>query len=70
MLRRDAAALRADQRRIFEELVELDKTDPHAVDEIVGAIVQHLRSWRPVAVAPLGVLPEPTEPNVDPRGGR
>jgi hypothetical protein len=61
------AALVAMLRKIFVELVEIDKSDPGTVDEIVSAIVGHVRAWRPVSVAPLGTLPDPTEPIVDPR---
>ncbi|HEY0989093.1 MAG TPA: hypothetical protein VGD80_18625 [Kofleriaceae bacterium] len=55
---------------MFVALVELDKTEPHDVDELVSMTVAHLRSWRPVAVAPLGALPEPGEPIRDPRSER
>jgi hypothetical protein len=54
-------------RQAFEALRELDKTAPADVDQLVAATVAHLRAWRPVAVAPLGTLPEPTEPICDPR---
>lgn len=66
------AASAARWRSLFEDLVELDKTEPHDVDAIVAAIVSHLRSWRPVAVAPLGTLPAPSDPAAlaDPRGGQ
>lgn len=55
-------------RGIFAELVELERTAPGDVDRVVGAMVAHLASWRPVAVSPLGVLPPPTETIRDPRG--
>lgn len=54
-------------RGIFAELVELEKTAPGEADRVVGAMVSHLRSWRPVAITPLGVLPAPTETIRDPR---
>ena len=54
-------------RGIFAELVELDKVAPGEVDRVVGSMTSHLRSWRPVAVAPLGVLPPPGAPIRDPR---
>lgn len=34
----------------FSLLAELDKTAPGDVDIIVGAIVGHLRSWRPMSL--------------------
>jgi hypothetical protein len=63
------AAIAAVLRSTFEALVELDKTEPHDVDAIVSAMLAHLRSWRPVAVAPLGTLPAPSDPEAirDPR---
>jgi hypothetical protein len=54
-------------RGIFAELAELDKVAPGEVDRVVGAMVSHLRSWRPMSVAPLGVLPPPTTRIRDPR---
>jgi hypothetical protein len=56
-----------DQRAIFERLADLERSAPGDVDIIVGAITSHLRSWRPVSVAPLGVLPQPTACIRDPR---
>jgi hypothetical protein len=55
-------ALVGDLRRLLEQLTELDKREPADVDAIVEALVAHLRSWRPVAIAPLGTLPDPEEP--------
>lgn len=34
-------------RRNFELLVELDKTAPGEVNEILAAMVKHIRSYRP-----------------------
>lgn len=55
------------QRSLFEKLQALERTAPSDVDAIVTAIVAHLRSWRPVSIAPLGTLGPPTEPIRDPR---
>jgi hypothetical protein len=66
-MRPDSAELDDRVRGIFAELVELDKVAPGEVDRVVGAMVNHLRSWRPVSVAPLGTLPAPTEAIRDPR---
>jgi hypothetical protein len=55
-------------RGAFDALTELDKHAPGDVDALVAVVVAHLRAWRPVAVAPLGVLPPPGEPIRDPRG--
>jgi hypothetical protein len=52
----------------LEELVEVAKIEPTAVEQVVGALVSHLRSWRPESVCYLGELPPPESPNVDPRG--
>jgi hypothetical protein len=52
---------------IRSALAAVEHLDPADQDFIVSAIVADLRSRRPVAVAPLGVLPPPTEPIVDPR---
>lgn len=54
------------QAAILVELNELAKTNPAAVDGFVVALVNHLRSWRPESVSPLGTLPDP-EPIRDPR---
>lgn len=62
-----ARELAGRMQRILIDLAELDKTAPHDVDFIVGAMIAHLRSWRPVSVAPLGTLPDPEEEPVDPR---
>lgn len=63
----DSAELVDRVRGIFAELVEIEKTAPGEADRVVGAMVSHLRSWRPVAVAPLGALPPPSTPIRDPR---
>jgi hypothetical protein len=60
---RASAALEL-QRQVFATAETLD---PGEADELVTAIVSHLRAWRPEAVAPLGVLPPPGEPIRDPR---
>lgn len=51
-------------------LAALDGLAPAEQDHIVAALVADLRSRRPVAVAPLGVLPAPTERIADPRGSK
>ena len=56
------------QRSIFVQLAELDKTEPGDVDQIVLAMVSHLRAWKPVSIAPLGTLPAPEAEIRDPRG--
>src|SRR4029077_7609185 len=43
----------------FAVLEHHSKLEPAEVDWITGAIVAHLRSWRPESVSPLGTLPEP-----------
>lgn len=43
------ATLLGAMRRNLELLVELEKTDPAAVALIVGTLVAHLRSWKPLA---------------------
>jgi hypothetical protein len=55
-------------RGALDELAELAKQAPAEADQIVGSLVAHLRSWRPESVSPLGVLPKPEAPIVDPRG--
>jgi hypothetical protein len=42
-----ALALAGSIRIIFENLMELDKTEPDAVAQLLSSIVVHLRSWRP-----------------------
>ena len=54
----------------LEELAELSKREPAAADQLVGSLVAHLRAFRPESVSPLGELPPPTSPIVDPRGPR
>jgi hypothetical protein len=45
----------------------LDKLDPADVDEIVPAVVGHLRQLRPEQFGCLATLPPPSEPIRDPR---
>ncbi len=52
----------------LEVLRDHEPLQPAAVDRVIGALVAHLRSWRPVAVAHLGELPPPGERIQDPRG--
>jgi hypothetical protein len=47
-------------RGVLERMAELEKRDGAGVELLVGALVAHLRSWRPESVAALGVL-TPTE---------
>lgn len=61
MRTREGKELGWRMQRILIELAEMDKTAPDDVDVIVQAMIGHLRSWRPVSVAPLGVLPPPTD---------
>lgn len=67
MMTEYAQSLAQRLQAIFLEMAELEKTAPADVDVLVSVMIGHLRSWRPVSVAPLGVLPEPDEPPVDPR---
>ena len=60
-------AARSIVEHVRQALAAVDELEPHEQDQIVGAIVADLRSRRPVAVAPLGVLPPPGEPIRDPR---
>ena len=62
-----AAACAELVRTIFDRMRELERRDPKGVERVVLAMVEHLRSWRPEAVAPLGTLPEPEGPTDDPR---
>jgi hypothetical protein len=48
-------------------LAAVDELEPAEQDLIISTIVADLRSRRPTAVAPLGVLGPPTEPICDPR---
>lgn len=48
-------------------LASIEHLDPVEQDLIVAALVADLRARRLVAVAPLGVLPAPTEAIRDPR---
>jgi hypothetical protein len=54
-------------RSLFDRLRELDKQDPHGVERVVASMVDHLRSWRPESVIPLGELLPPEGPATDPR---
>lgn len=45
-----AAALAGSIRIIFEQLRELDKTEPAEVEALVASLVSHVRSWRHVAL--------------------
>lgn len=40
-------------RRNLELLAELEKTAPHDVEIIVGALTAHVRSWKPMALSPM-----------------
>lgn len=74
---RDELATRMLRGRSFGKVTAIELTrlvfaaaeamDPADVDELAVAMTSHLRSLRPEQVAPLGVLPPPTEPNADPR---
>lgn len=61
------AAAREVLRSVLVQLDELAKVEPAEVDQIVIALVAHLRAWRPESVSPLGTLPPPTEIIRDPR---
>lgn len=37
-------------RRNFELLAELEKESPADVDQILAAMVNHLRAWKPMAL--------------------
>lgn len=54
-------------RALFDRLRELEQRDPFGVELVVAAMVAHLRSWHPEAVAPLGRLPAAEGPATDPR---
>jgi hypothetical protein len=54
-------------RSLFDRLREIEKRDPHGVERVVASMVEHLRSWRPESVIPLGELLPPEGPAVDPR---
>ncbi len=62
-----ARAIASDFATLLIALRELEKADPEGVDQIVVALVAHIRSWRPESVSPLGTLPEPGEVAHDPR---
>lgn len=47
------AELLEQARKFFADLRELEKTNPHDVDVLVGAVVEHVRSWKPVALLPV-----------------
>lgn len=61
MRTREGKELASRLQRILIELTELERAAPDDVDVLVQAMIGHLRSWRPVSVAPLGVLPPPSE---------
>lgn len=67
---REARKLAWRLQRILLELAEMERTAPHDVDLLVGILISHLRSWRPMSLAPLGVLPTPDEVPSDPRSRR
>lgn len=48
----------------LEELRKLERAQPAEADAIVCMLVASIRNWH---AASLGTLPEPGEPNVDPR---
>jgi hypothetical protein len=54
-------------RTLRAALAATETLEPAEQDLVVGALVADLRARRPVAVAPLGVLPAPTEKIRDPR---
>lgn len=58
--------------QLLAEVSELARTEPAAADRLIGALVNHLRSWRPESVSSLGTLPAPSDPSAirDPRGPR
>lgn len=51
----------------LEDLRDHERQHPAEVESIVCSLVAHLRSWRPESVSPLGTLPSPEAPIVDPR---
>jgi hypothetical protein len=53
--------------RFRATFVYLDALDLAEQDQIVAALVADLRSRRPMSIAPLSVLPAPTEKIRDPR---
>lgn len=60
-------AARTIVEHVRHAFAAIDELDPDEQDLVVGAIVMHLRSWRPESVSPLGVLPPPGEAIRDPR---
>lgn len=70
-----AVQLLGAMRRNLELLVELEKTDPAGVVVIVGALISHLRSWKPLAAVSVpamidpAVVPAPVEPAEMTEGG-
>lgn len=46
---RGVAILEA-MRSTFVQLAELERTSPGEADEIIRVIVNHIRSWRPMAL--------------------
>lgn len=63
-------ACRTIVEHLRHALAAVEELEPQEQDIVIGAVVSDLRSRRPVAVAPLGVLPAPTAPIADPRGPR
>lgn len=53
----DGQKLLETLRTSFEALRELEKTAPHDVDVILAASVTHIRSWKPLALAPMPEVP-------------
>jgi hypothetical protein len=49
-------------------LATLDTLEPDELTAIIGAFVADLGTRRPMSVAPLSVLPPPTQPIRNPRG--
>ena len=60
-------AARTIVEHICGALDATDELEPHEQDLVFAALVADLRSRRPTAIAPLGVLGPPTEPIRDPR---
>lgn len=60
--------VRAGLQHALAELDDVERYAPGEVAAIVGALVAHVRSWRPESVAPLGTLGPPTDAIRDPRG--
>lgn len=54
---------------LLEDMREHERGEPHEVAQLVGALIAHVRAWRPESVSPLGTLPPPGEQIRDPRKG-